>query len=38
MAAKEPWAWETYEEVARFLLEEMSDTLGIGLERVEGEQ
>jgi hypothetical protein len=38
MAAKEPKAWETYEEVARFLLEEMSDTLGLGLERVEGKQ
>jgi len=38
MAAKEPKAWETYEEVARFLLEDISDTLGLGLERVEGKQ
>jgi len=38
MAAKEPKAWETYEEVARFLLKDISDTLGLGLERVEGKQ
>ena len=27
-----------YEEVARYLLDKMGDTLGLGLERVEGKQ
>lgn len=35
---KEPATWQTYEEVARYLLEKLSDTLGLGLERVEGKQ
>ncbi len=35
---KEPKAWEGYEEVACYLLEKMSETLGLGLERVEGKQ
>jgi hypothetical protein len=30
--------WESYEGVARYLLEKMGDTLGLGLERVEGKQ
>src|SRR5271170_7648291 len=34
----EPTAWETYEEVANYLLEKLSETLGLGLERVEGKQ
>jgi hypothetical protein len=38
MSAEEPATWETYEEVANYLLERMSDTLELGLERVEGEQ
>jgi hypothetical protein len=38
MAAEEPKAWESYEEVACYLLEKMGDTLGLGLERVEGKQ
>ena len=36
--AKEPTTWESYEEVARYLLEKMGDALGLGLERVEGKQ
>ena len=36
--AKEPTNWEKYEEVARYLLEKMGDTLGLGLESVEGKQ
>jgi hypothetical protein len=35
---EEPTAWEGYEEVARYLLEKLSDTLGLGLERVKGKQ
>ncbi len=31
-------AWKSYEEVARYLLEQMGDVLGLGLERVEGKQ
>ena len=38
MEAEESTSWETYEEVARYLLENMGDTLGLGLERVEGKQ
>jgi len=38
MEAEESTSWETYEEVARYLLEKMGDTLGLGLERVEGKQ
>ena len=38
MEAKKPTIWESYEEVARYLLEKMGDTLGLGLERVEGKQ
>src|SRR6478672_9696417 len=38
MGAEESTTWETYEEVARYLLEKMGDTLGLGLERVEGKQ
>ena len=33
-----PTTWETYEQVARYLLEKMGDTLGLGLESVEGKQ
>src|SRR6476661_295291 len=36
--AKEPANWEKYEQVARYLLEKMGDTLGLGLESVEGKQ
>ena len=32
-----PKTWETYEQVACYLLEKMGDTLGLGLESVEGE-
>jgi hypothetical protein len=35
---EEPTAWETYEQVANYLLEKLSDMLGLGLERVEGKQ
>ena len=38
MSAEEPKAWECYEQVANYLLERLSDTLGLGLERVEGKQ
>jgi hypothetical protein len=38
MTAEEPTTWETYEDVARYLLEKMGDTLGLGLETVEGKQ
>lgn len=38
MSAEEPATWESYEEVARYLLEKMGDALGLGLERVEGKQ
>jgi hypothetical protein len=38
MAAEDPTTWERYQEVARHLLEKMADTLGLGLERVEGKQ
>jgi restriction endonuclease len=33
-----PTTWETYEQVSRYLLEKMGDTLGLGLESVEGKQ
>src|ERR1700744_698027 len=38
MESEQPSTWQTYEEVARYLLEKLSDTLGLGLERVEGKQ
>jgi hypothetical protein len=38
MEAQEPTTWETYEDVARYLLGKMGDTLGLGLESVEGKQ
>lgn len=36
MRTDEPKSWETYEQVARYLLEQMCDEFG--LERVEGKQ
>jgi Restriction endonuclease len=38
MGIEEPTTWESYEDVARYLLEKLSDKLGLGLERVEGKQ
>ena len=38
MGTEEPTTWESYEDVARYLLEKLSDKLGLGLERVEGKQ
>ncbi len=38
MSGEEPTTWESYEQVARYLLEKMGDALGLGLERVEGKQ
>lgn len=38
MENEQPSAWKSYEEVACYLLEKLSDTLGLGLERVEGKQ
>ena len=38
MGIEEPTTWESYEDVARFLLEKLGDKLGLGLERVEGKQ
>jgi hypothetical protein len=38
MRTEEPTTWETYEEVACYLLEKLSDELGLGLGRVEGKQ
>jgi hypothetical protein len=38
MATEEPTTWESYEEVARYLLEQMGDALGLGLEHLEGKQ
>jgi hypothetical protein len=38
MQAEQPTTWESYEEVARYLLEEMGNALGLGLEIVEGKQ
>ena len=38
MNAKKPATWRDYEEVARYLLEQMGNELGLGLERVEGKQ
>jgi hypothetical protein len=38
MEPEESTTWETYEEVARYLLEKMGDTLGLGLESVAGKQ
>lgn len=38
MTSQQPRACDTYEEVANYLLERLSDALGLGLERVEGKQ
>lgn len=38
MSTDEPTSWESYEEVARFLLGKWGDAIGLGLERVEGKQ
>lgn len=38
MGTKEPSTWQSYEQVARYLLAKLSDKLGLGLERVEGKQ
>ena len=38
MSADEPKAWETYQDVANYLLEKLSETLGLGLACVEGRQ
>jgi hypothetical protein len=38
MNDEEPPAWESYEEVARFLLQKWGAELGLGLDRVEGKQ
>jgi hypothetical protein len=38
MESEKSTAWESYEDVARYLLEEIGDALGLELERVEGKQ
>lgn len=38
MVTEQSSTWESYEEVACFLLEELGDKLGLALERVEGKQ
>jgi Restriction endonuclease len=38
MSTEEPTTWESYEDVARYLLEQLGDKLGLKLERVEGKQ
>ena len=38
MGTEEPTTWQSYEEVARFLLQKLSDRLGLGLEGVEDKQ
>lgn len=38
MSTEKPETWESYEDVARYLLEQLSDMLGLDLERVEGKQ
>jgi hypothetical protein len=38
MGTEEPTTWESYEDVARYLLGQVSDALGLGLETVEGKQ
>ena len=38
MGTEETTTWESYEGVARFLLEKLGDALGLGLESVEGKQ
>jgi hypothetical protein len=38
MTAEEPTTWESYEDVARYLLEKLGDALGLELETVEGKQ
>jgi Restriction endonuclease len=38
MGIEEPTTWESYEDVARYLLEKLGDVLGLGLESVEGKQ
>ncbi|MFT9661785.1 hypothetical protein ACM0CQ_05975 [Mycobacteroides abscessus subsp. abscessus] len=38
MSTDEPTSWESYEEVARFLLGKWGDAIGLGLERVEAKQ
>jgi hypothetical protein len=38
MATEESSTWQSYEEVARYLLEKMADQLGLGLQLVEGKQ
>lgn len=38
MGEQESTSWESYEDVARYLLENIGDALGLGLQRVEGKQ
>lgn len=38
MGTEEPTTWESYEDVARYLLEKLGDLLGLELEHVEGKQ
>jgi hypothetical protein len=38
MGTEEAATWESYEDVARYLLEKLGDALGLGLESVEGNQ
>ncbi len=38
MGTEESTTWESYEDVARYLLDKMGDALGLELERVEGKQ
>jgi hypothetical protein len=38
VAPEEPTTWESYEDVARHLLNELGDELGLELEGVEGKQ
>ncbi|KRQ26418.1 hypothetical protein AOT83_19045 [Mycobacteroides sp. H001] len=38
MSIEKPTSWETYEEVARLLLDKIGDALGLRLESIEGKQ